>query len=175
MAHRLNGSGKRRTREHVIADLSINHVERQVLLAGHTVERRVHDYGIDLSLTTYDFDGIPEPGVVLMQVKATDGIRTVRRGRAVVCRVERVHLRAWLAEPLPVILILYDAVQDRAYWLCIQREFTGTRRFSAASGPETATIRIPASQILDAAAAGVIREIRQSFLRRYEGNTHDPE
>ena len=30
---------KRRTREHVIADLGINHVERQLLLCGHTAER----------------------------------------------------------------------------------------------------------------------------------------
>ena len=33
--------GKVRTREHVIADLAVNHVERQVLLGGGTVERVV--------------------------------------------------------------------------------------------------------------------------------------
>ena len=38
---------KRRTREHVIADLSVNHLERVVLRAGHTVERFRHDYGFD--------------------------------------------------------------------------------------------------------------------------------
>ena len=31
---------KRRTREHVIADLSVNHVERLVLRSGWTVERK---------------------------------------------------------------------------------------------------------------------------------------
>ena len=36
---------KRRTREHVIADLAVNHVERQALLCGFTIERVVHDYG----------------------------------------------------------------------------------------------------------------------------------
>jgi hypothetical protein len=39
---------KVRTREHIIADLAINHVERQVLLCGYSVERIEHDYGIDL-------------------------------------------------------------------------------------------------------------------------------
>jgi hypothetical protein len=34
MRHREPGPKKRRTRAHVIADLSINHVERQALLAG---------------------------------------------------------------------------------------------------------------------------------------------
>src|SRR5436309_2496106 len=44
---------KRRTREHIIADLSVNHVERQALLCGHVVERRVFDYGIDLEMFTF--------------------------------------------------------------------------------------------------------------------------
>ena len=37
--------GKRRTRAHVLADLSINHVERHVLLCGFSVDRVEHDYG----------------------------------------------------------------------------------------------------------------------------------
>jgi len=32
---------KRRTREHVISDLSVNHVERQAL-CGYTIERMAH-------------------------------------------------------------------------------------------------------------------------------------
>src|SRR5262245_29517790 len=53
--HRI--TRKRRTREHVIADLGINHVERIVLRCGHTVERYWHDYGFDLQLHTYDNNG----------------------------------------------------------------------------------------------------------------------
>ena len=56
---------KRRTREHVIADLSANHVERQALLCGYAVERRAHDYGIDLVITTYDREGNVENGEIL--------------------------------------------------------------------------------------------------------------
>lgn len=54
---------KRRTREHVIADLSANHVERHALLCGYSVERCLHDYGIDLVITTYDTQGNVENGV----------------------------------------------------------------------------------------------------------------
>ncbi len=57
-------SRKRRTREHVIADLSVNYVERQVLLCGFTVERRWHDYGFDLFMNTYDPNGEIECGEV---------------------------------------------------------------------------------------------------------------
>jgi hypothetical protein len=45
---------KKRPRQHIIADLSINHVERYVLLCGYSVERVEHDYGIDLVIFTYD-------------------------------------------------------------------------------------------------------------------------
>ncbi len=51
----MNGRArKRRTREHIIADLSVNHVERHVLLAGHVVERFTYDYGIDLEVITFN-------------------------------------------------------------------------------------------------------------------------
>ena len=63
---------KRRTREHVIADLSINHVERQALLAGYTVNEWLSDYGIDLVLSTYTEEGETESGIIFLQVKATD-------------------------------------------------------------------------------------------------------
>jgi hypothetical protein len=35
---------KRRTREHIIADLSVNHVERQLLLCGFTCDELRRDY-----------------------------------------------------------------------------------------------------------------------------------
>ena len=60
-------SRKRRTREHVIADLSANYVERYVLRCGFTVERTVHDYGIDLILSTYSASGEIENGQVYIQ------------------------------------------------------------------------------------------------------------
>jgi hypothetical protein len=51
------GPRKWRTRQHVIADLSVHHVEGFVLEEGHTVERVAKDYGCDLLFFTYD-----EPG-----------------------------------------------------------------------------------------------------------------
>ena len=56
LAKKTTGSKKRRTREHVIADMSINHIERQASLCGYAVERWVHDYGIDLIDVPLDRD-----------------------------------------------------------------------------------------------------------------------
>lgn len=163
---------KRRTREHVIGDLGINHVERQVLLAGHTVERRFHDYGIDLVLWTYSFDGATEPGNVFFQVKATDHLASVGNGKFVRCRIERAHLRAWLSELEPVILIVYDATMDRAYWLYVQAVYGGKRRFQMAAGSERLTIRIPTCQILNREAIEQLRQFRDRISDQIRGVIH---
>lgn len=39
--------GKQRTRQHVIADLSVNFVERLALKCGYTMQRAAADYGYD--------------------------------------------------------------------------------------------------------------------------------
>ena len=56
---------KRRIRAHVIADLSVNHLERFIYAAGYTAERFRHDYGYDLMMATFDASGYLEPGQVL--------------------------------------------------------------------------------------------------------------
>jgi hypothetical protein len=114
---------KRRTREHIIADLSANHVERRALLCGYSVERRVHDYGIDLVILTYDPQGNVENGEILVQLKATDHPRWISQGQILTCRIDRADLRAWLHEPWPVVLVLYDAPADMAFWCYVQQYF----------------------------------------------------
>lgn len=74
---------KKRTRQHVIADLAVNHIERQVLLCGHTLQRIHHDYGLDGMLSTFGSRGQAENGLVWMQIKATDHLeRLKRKGRS---------------------------------------------------------------------------------------------
>lgn len=58
----------------MIADLSVNHVERFVLRCGWTVQRTAQDYGIDLFMKTFNVTGEPDPGEVLFQIKSTNRI-----------------------------------------------------------------------------------------------------
>ena|GEM_PF-4983376 len=46
--------GKQRTRQHVLADLSVHYVEGFILEAGHTAQQLERDYGYDLLMFTYD-------------------------------------------------------------------------------------------------------------------------
>jgi len=68
---------KRRTRQHVIADLGVHHVEGFILEEGHTSQRLGSDYGYDLIMSPFDARGYAEPGVVFFQVKAAETLETV--------------------------------------------------------------------------------------------------
>ena len=158
---------KRRTREHVIADLSINHVERIVLRCGYTVERFWHDYGFDLLLNTYDNNGEYENGDVCLQVKATDIWKQSSRGR-LTWRLEWAHLRHWLNEPMPVVLIVYNAPQDEAYWLYVQHYFE-MQRLRVARDRETTTVKIPTENQLNENAVRQFARFRDRVLSQAQG------
>jgi hypothetical protein len=106
---------KLRTRERVLADLSINYVERQALLRGFAVNRMTTDYGIDLLMRTYGDGGEVESGHVLFQVKATDSLQLHKDEQTIAVRVEVADLKAWQDEWMPVILVVYDGRSDNAY------------------------------------------------------------
>src|SRR5438874_133319 len=109
-APRPSGSRKRRTREHVIADLSVNFLERFILRCGYTADPITKsDYGLDLMLFAYSPEGEIENGQVLFQLKATDRLPLLADGRTISFPVEVAHLWHWEAEPYPIILVVYDA------------------------------------------------------------------
>lgn len=166
MARRRQPPGrKRRTREHVIADLGVNFVERVVLLAGHTVERTRTDYGIDVVIDTYDRRGEVEVGQLRVQVKATDALVTAANGHAVLYRVRVADLKNWLFEIAPVILTVYDAVKEVAYWLDVQDHARGLDPDAILTG-RTVTLRIPAGNVWTPDAVRQLRVMKNRFADR---------
>ena len=146
------GSHKRRTRGHIIADLAVNHVERHVLRCGYTVERMVRDYGLDLTLYTFNRHGELEGGEAYFQVKATDRPTRLKSTGEITLTVERGDLAGWLASGPPVILILYDAKRDVAYWLYVQAYFQRLTGFQLSNAPAKVTVRIDPANVLNEAA-----------------------
>jgi hypothetical protein len=159
---------KTRTRGHVLADLSINHVERQVLRCGYSTERVQHDYGYDLTMATYSDTGEFEPGAVYIQVKATDQVRQLADGRTIPWSVSRRDLRLWLAETYPVILVVYDGPRDRAFWLYIQAYFAD-RTPQLFAGGGTVRVHIPMSQRLNPRAIRAIARAKNALQARLRG------
>lgn len=164
---------KRRTREHVIADLSVNHVERCVLRCGFAAERVEKDYGLDLLMFTYAENGEIENGHVEMQLKATDSLKLLKDGRTIALEISPKDVFYWEGEPWPVILIVYDASSDRAYWLYVQRDMS--RAVSRRVSGESATVHIPTANGLDCGAIQLFREFRNRILEqiRQGGLSHD--
>jgi hypothetical protein len=146
---RTPAEGKLRTREHVLADLSANYVEKQALRCSFSAQRVQPDYGIDLMVRTFNRRGEVETGWLLFQLKGTDRIKAVDEGRALSCRIERAHLRHWLREAHPVILALYDARADVAYWLLVRRYFEEQDDFDLAHCAERLSVSIPRDNVLD--------------------------
>ena len=138
---------KQRTREHVLADLSANQVEKYALRCGYAVDRVWHDYGLDLAVFTFDGQGYLESGVLWMQLKATDHLKKTSDGNAVLIRVERRDVLAWIAEVYPVILVVYDGARDRAYWLWVQGYFADKQVFGKLRG-KTITLSVPIANVL---------------------------
>jgi hypothetical protein len=169
---RSAGQRKIRTREHVIADLGVNCFERQTFLCSYSVERVIRDYGIDLLLFTYNQAGEAEEGHILVQVKATEETRRAAKQSTILFRIERVDLLRWLAEPMPVILIVYDARRDAAWWLYIQEYFRTLAGFNLFRAGERITVRIPIRQRLNKRAVGQFGQFRDRILALLPEDLH---
>ncbi len=139
----VNVPTKQRTREHVIADLSVNHAEKMFLLAGYTSNRFVSDYGYDMFISTFDADGYMEPDLIYVQMKASDAPEYSKAGDFVTVRVDDRDDATWSRNENPVALIFYDAPKDVAYYVHYQTLLRSSRH----------SVRIPTKNRFDLDAA----------------------
>jgi len=158
---------KRRTREHVMADQSVNYVERFVIDEGHTAQRQQHDYGYDLNVITYDRDGYVEPGAFFLQLKAAESLN--ESGAHYTFDLDVRDFNLWMMELLPVILVLFDATRRRAYWLHVQSYFRQDPARVPQPGAKTIRVRVPKRQAVSRRAVATMRALKQEKLTRLKG------
>lgn len=149
---------KVRTREHVIADLSYNFLERKVLQRGHWLDSPRNDYGIDATMFHHNHGGEVENGEVRFQLKATSKLGISRDGKWISQAVEIRDVRYWYFEPYPVIIVLYDADRNRAFWLHVQ-DFVDRNPTLMESGTESVTLRIPIRNAVNLRAIDRFRKL----------------
>ena len=150
---------KRRTRQHVIEEMGVNFLERQVLRRGHQLQRpSLREYGCDATMFHFAKNGEIEDGEVRFQVKATDTLKIVDSGRSVSCRVEVAHVQYWYWQTPPFVLVQYDAVKERAFWFHLQHYVDSQPRLLAPQR-KSATLRIPMSNALTIRAVDRFRQI----------------
>jgi hypothetical protein len=151
----------------VIAAQSVNHVEQFIIDEGHTAERLASDYGYDLVLYTYDKEGYAEEDSVYLQLKASEKLITA--GDNFVFDVDLRDYTRWTREPMPVILILFDASKRRAYWVYVQRYFAADPSRKPRQGAQTVRVRVPKRQVVSRRAIKMMRAYKQGALEQLEG------
>jgi hypothetical protein len=158
MAKQIFALRKRRTREHVIADQSLNYVERFIIDEGHTAQRLNSDYGYDLILSTFDEQGYAEPGLVYFQFKAAESLQVI--GSDYVFDLDIRDYNLWILEKTPIILILFDASRRRAYWLAVQDYFSNDAARRPKKGAKTVRVRVPRRQAVNHRAIATMRDLK---------------
>lgn len=114
---------KIRTRQHIIEDLGFNYVEKQILLSRAIIQRYFKDYGYDGEIQTFDEDGFYETGYALIQLKSTDSPKRSKDESKLFFDLSKRDLELWLYEAVPVVLILYCANWDKAYYIELESYF----------------------------------------------------
>ena len=114
---------KQRTRQHFIEDFGMNHIEYHILSAHGTLERYRYDYGYDAFINTYNENGEYENGRIEIQLKSTDNLKYSEAKKAVLFDLDKRDLELWLESETLFIFVLYDAVNEKAYWLDLQEYF----------------------------------------------------
>jgi len=151
----------------VIAALSVNYVERFILEEGHIAQRMENDYGYDLTLFTFDEQGYVEPGAVYLQLKASEKLEISESDRLFDLDIRDYNL--WMAESMPVILVLFDASRRRAFWIHVQHYFAENPSLRPKKAVKTVRIRIPIRQALNHRAIARMRATKQTVLDRERG------
>jgi len=149
---------KRRTREHVLADLSVNHVERLIYRCGWATQRVVADYGIDLLMETFSPEGELDNGIVWFQLKATDSLKPLARRPVIPVIMDWRDVLFWLNEDEPGILVIYDGAEDRAWWVLLQTVLRD-RANQLTRGMATITVHVPLLNRLDETAIRYFAEL----------------
>ena len=119
---------KLRTRQHIIEDLGLNHIERQILLVGNVLRRfKDYDYGYDGMIETFNERGETDNQIFLFQLKSTDNIQLSNEKGGYIVDLSKRDLELWLTNLVPVLLILYDAQKEVAYFTELQSYFNKNR------------------------------------------------
>jgi len=158
---------KLRTRQHFIEDLGFNHIEKQVLVARCTLQRYQPDYSYDASIHTIQRNGEVENGEIFIQLKSTDKIKFANKRKAFTYDLSKRDLELWLSNILPVILILYNAKNDKAYYLEL-REYFRKNRISLKKINKFIRVYIPPENVFNPEAVKKLRSIKNKQYGSYK-------
>ena len=162
----MTATRKRRTREHVIADMSFHYLGYLIVRCGFTFEANRADYGYDGSIFTFDAEGQIENSYIFVQLKATDNIKMSHDKKHVRFRISKKDVNLWQDEIVPVYLVVFDSIEVRAYWIYLQKYFEQKGIRARKLKTDTITIELDAAQIVNESAIEAWRIDKAAVLAR---------
>jgi hypothetical protein len=79
-------------------------------------EQHLHDYGIDAHVEIVDKDSNPTGNLIAIQIKSGKSYFSEFTETSYVFRSDTKHIEYWTKHCLPVIVVLYNAEEDKLYW-----------------------------------------------------------
>jgi hypothetical protein len=160
-----SGDRKRRTREHVLEELSIHHIKGLVLRCGFSLEETTEDYGLDLWMQTYTTSGEVESDVVWMQVKAAESLEgyLLRKENCFSYPIETKDILYWTESAMPVYFILYDATLVEAYWLNTDEILSGKQKLTG----KHKRLHVPRTNVVGVQTIRLMQEYKNSLVQWY--------
>jgi Domain of unknown function (DUF4365) len=170
-ARAKQAKGKKRTREHVIADLSVVHVQYFIANAGFSSEATSKDYGYDLTVNTFDRDGLIDPLAILIQLKASEKLKLSldSDGASYWFNLDIRDYNLWIKESNSVFLILYEASSMRAYWLYFQRCVSSKHAPKPKKDAKTICVKIPRVNRVKTSFFRHARHLKEQVLAKLGG------
>ena len=166
--HNWSGIRKRRSREHVIEEMSVNFLERKVLERGHMLVRApTREYGWDATMFHFSTKGEIENGEVRIQLKATDHLDDSAAYASCRVHTKDLHYWYWEDQQLPFILVLYDAKLNRGYWIHV-RQNVDQLRLEINPEQKTVELQIPWTNKLTVRTIDHFRQLSLIRIQRDE-------
>jgi hypothetical protein len=88
-------------------------------------------------------------------------------------RIDRRDLVRWLGQMLPVILIVYDAKNDAAYWLYVQSYFQKLPDFNLFAAGKTITVHVARTNVVNVKAIARFARFRDRVIAQKSKVIHD--
>ena len=124
------------------------------------------DYGYDLNIYTFNSRGEFELGTIFIQLKATERLAHSKDGKSINFSIKKTDLNTWFYEPYPVILIVYDAKNSKAYWVYVQQHLRKKNiNFNLKKVRKNYTISIPKRNILNDKTFLTFRSFKSSTIK----------
>jgi hypothetical protein len=116
-------------------------------------------------MMTFDEKGYTEPGLIFLQLKASETL--ARSGENYTYDLDVRDYNLWVVERFPVILVLYEAATQRAFWVHIQGYFADNPFRQPKKGAKTVRVLIGRRQIVSHRAVAKWRGFKGVVATRY--------